>query len=226
MYRIRPCAVHPAYRRIEARFPCGALAESTPNRLRWDPLPEPAVLTDFLDGFVTMLSTSETEYSNGVTIHQYHANHDMHRIFWNADGELLIVPRLGRLAIDTELGRLMVSPREIAVIPRGIRFRVALPDRQASGYICENHGAMLRLPDLGPIGANGLANPRDFLTPVAWYEDRDEPIEVVQKIHGPALEYDDRPLAAGCGRVARQSRAIQIRPHAVQHARNGQFRPS
>ncbi len=184
MYRMRPSAVHPAYRRIESRLLCGPLAEPTPNRLRWDPLPMPESPTDVLDGFVTMLSNSETAYHNGVTIHQYHANRDMRRIFWNADGELLIVPQLGRLAIDTELGRLAVAPGEIVVIPRGIRFRVALPDGQARGYVCENHGAMLRLPDLGPIGANGLANPRDFLTPVAWYEDRDEPVQLVQKFMG------------------------------------------
>jgi len=184
MYRIRPCAVHPPYQRLEPRLLCGELAEPTPNRLRWDPLPMPEIPTDFLDGFVTMLSNSETAGVNGVTIHQYHANRDMQRIFWNADGELLIVPQLGRLAIDTELGRMEIAPREIAVIPRGIRFRVALPDGQAAGYICENHGAQLRLPDLGPIGANGLANPRDFLTPVAWYEDRDETVEIVQKFMG------------------------------------------
>ncbi len=184
MYRIRPTAMHPPYRRIESHLLCGDLAAATPNRLRWDPLPIPEKATDFPDGIVTVLSNSETTCGNGVTIHQYHANRDMRRAFWNADGELLIVPQLGGLAIDTELGQLTVAPGEIVVIPRGIRFRVALPDGQARGYICENHGSMLRLPDLGPIGANGLANPRDFLTPVAWYEDRDEACEVVQKFMG------------------------------------------
>ena len=108
----------------------------------------------------------------------------MNRAFWNADGEFLIVPQHGRLTIATELGLLDVAPGEIAVVPRGVRFRVALPDGKARGYICENHGAALRLPGLGPIGANGLANPRDFLSPVAWFEDRDTPTELVQKYMG------------------------------------------
>jgi homogentisate 1,2-dioxygenase len=120
----------------------------------------------------------------------------MQRIFWNADGELLLVPEHGRLHLATELGRLPVAPGEIAVIPRGLRFRVELLDDTARGYVCENHGAVLRLPDLGPIGANGLANPRDFQSPAAWFEDRDEPIEVVQKFLGELwqTELDHSPL--------------------------------
>ncbi len=196
MYRIRPSATHPPYRRIDSCLWGGALGEPTPNRLRWDPLPIPDEATDFVAGVVSMLTNSETMVSNGVSIHQYRANRDMRRTFWNADGEFLFVPQLGRLAIDTELGRLAIAPGEIAVIPRGIRFRVTLPDGQARGYLCENHGAMLRLPDLGPIGANGLANPRDFLTPVAWYEERDEPTEIVQKFMGRlwATTLDHSPL--------------------------------
>ena len=95
------------------------------------------------------------------------------RFFYNADGEMLIVPQMGRLLLHTEMGILEAAPGEIAVIQRGIRFRVELLDNVARGYICENYGALFRLPDLGPIGANGLANPRDFLTPVAAFEDRD-----------------------------------------------------
>ncbi|MSP02150.1 MAG: homogentisate 1,2-dioxygenase [Acetobacteraceae bacterium] len=196
MYRIRPSAAHPPYRRIEQPLLCGALTDPTPNRLRWDPIPLPEIPQDFVDGIVTMLANPETTNGAGVTVHQYLATSDMRRVFWNADGELLIVPQLGRLAIDTELGRIAAEPGEIAVIPRGVRFRVALPDRSARGYLCENHGAMLRLPDLGPIGANGLANPRDFLTPAAWYEDRDGPTEVVQKFMGQlwSTTLDHSPL--------------------------------
>ena len=95
----------------------------------------------------------------------------MRRAFFSADGELLIVAEQGRLAIDTEMGPIDLTPLQIAVIPRGVRFRVSLPDGTARGYVLENYGALLRLPDLGPIGANGLANPRDFETPVAWCED-------------------------------------------------------
>ena len=181
MYRIRPSASHPAWRRIESGSAAGVLSDPTPNRLRWDPLPIPEQPADFITGLVRMLANQE---SGGVSVYIYGANRDMERLFSDSDGELLIVPQQGRLAIATELGRLDVAPGEIVVIPRGVRFRVALPDGAARGYVCENHGAMLRLPDLGPIGANGLANPRDFLAPVAWYEDRDESTEIVQKFMG------------------------------------------
>lgn len=183
MYRIRPSAIHPPYRRIDSRLMCGEIAEPTPNRLRWDPLPIPEEPADFVDGMTTLLATADTAMT-GVTVHVFAANRDMQRVFWNADGELLMIPQQGRLSLATELGLLVVAPGEIVVIPRGIRFRVALPDGTARGYVCENHGAALRLPDLGPIGANGLANPRDFLAPVAWFEDRDEPTKVVQKYMG------------------------------------------
>lgn len=196
LYRIRPSAIHPPYQRIDNGWIGGALAEPTPNRLRWDPLPIPTVPTDFVQGLFTMLVATTDRVSSGVTIHVYRANRDMTRLFWNADGEFLIVPQAGRLEIATEMGRMLVAPNEIAVIPRGVRFRISLPDSEARGYICENHGAPLRLPDLGPIGANGLANPRDFLSPVAWYEERDEPTEVVQKFMGSlwATTLDHSPL--------------------------------
>jgi homogentisate 1,2-dioxygenase len=104
--------------------------------------------------------------------------------FYNADGEMLIVPQLGALTLHTEMGILDVQPGEICVIPRGIKFRVELPDTQARGYVLENYGAQFRLPDLGPIGANGLANPRMFLTPEACYEDREGDFEVLAKFQG------------------------------------------
>src|SRR3954468_19332210 len=109
---------------------------------------------------------------SGCGIHVYAANRSMQgRFFYDADGELLIVPQQGRLRIATELGVLDIEPQEVAVIPRGIRFRVELVDGDARGYVAENFGAALRLPELGPIGSNGLANARGFLTPVAAYED-------------------------------------------------------
>jgi homogentisate 1,2-dioxygenase len=196
LYRIRPSADHKPYRRIDNGRLCTPLAEQTPNRLRWDPLPVPSEPADFVAGLVTMLANADTQAGTGVSVHIYCANQPMRRVFWNADGELLIVPQQGRLAFDTELGRLLAAPGEIAVIPRGVRFRVALPDGAARGYICENHGPVLRLPDLGPIGSNGLAQPRDFLAPTAWFEDRDEPTELVQKFSGTlwATELDHSPL--------------------------------
>lgn len=182
MYRLRPSANHPPYTKIAA---APDYAGPNPNRLRWNPLPQPAPHTDFIDGLHTMASTAPGATSDGITIHLYAANRSMDRVFWNADGELLIVPQQGHMRLETELGRLLVAPGEIAVVPRGLRFRVALPgESSVRGYICENHGTPFRLPDLGPIGANGLANPRDFLSPVAWFETRDTPTEVVQKFCG------------------------------------------
>ena len=196
LYRIRPSASHAAYRPIVQGALCGVMARPTPNRMRWNPLPIPHVQVDFLAGLTTMLANADIQSGTGVSVHVYAASQSMRRAFWNADGEMLIVPQHGRLEITTELGRLAVGPGEIVVIPRGMRMRVALPDGTARGYVCENHGPVLRLPDLGPIGANGLAQPRDFLTPTAWFEDRDEPTELVQKFAGSlwATEIDHSPF--------------------------------
>lgn len=188
LYRLRPTAQHPAFTRHDGAPLFGtapfAATPPSPNRLRWDPLPWPDSPTDWLDGLVTYGGTGDVAAQTGVGIHLYAATSDMERVFFCADGELLIVPQDGALAIDTELGRIDIAPLQIAVIPRGVRFRVALPDGRARGYVCENYGATFRLPDLGPIGANGLANPRDVETPVAWFEDRDAPCTVIQKFQG------------------------------------------
>ena len=188
LYRIRPAAVHQPFtalpsHRLVANF--HDVPPTPPNPLRWDPLPMPAEPTDFIDGWVTMAGNGSAEAMSGCAIHLYAANRSMQdRFFYSADGELLIVPQEGRLHIATELGRIDVEPFEIAVIPRGVRFAVSLPDGTARGYICENFGALLRLPDLGPIGSNGLANPRDFLAPQAAYEDREGAFELVAKLNG------------------------------------------
>ena len=121
----------------------------------------------------------------GVGIHLYAANRSMKgRYFYNADGELMLVPQQGRLRLATELGLIDLEPLEIAVIPRGVRFRVELLDDTARGYMLENFGAALRLPELGPIGSNCLANSRDFKTPVAWYEDVEGDFELIAKFTG------------------------------------------
>lgn len=184
LYRIRPGAQHSAYVRIDNGRLGGALSVPTPNRLRWDPLPLPTQPTDFLDGLFTIGSTDAADNPTGTTVHIYSANQSMQRVFFDADGELLFIPEQGSLRLATELGWLEIEPGEIAVIPRGIKFRVELAAGPARGYLCENHGASFRLPGLGPIGANGLANPRDFLTPSAWFEDRDTPTELLQKFQG------------------------------------------
>ena len=187
LYRIRPAAMHGAFSpfaqpRFHNEFGDGPV---TPDQLRWSPLPLPAASVDFIDGLFTMAGNGSPAAQTGVGIHLYAASRDMQgRYFYDADGELLIVPQQGRLHIETELGVLDVEPQEIALIPRGIRFRVALPDGAARGYVCENFGAMLKLPDLGPIGSNGLANPRDFLAPNAAFEDVDGAFELVAKFQG------------------------------------------
>ncbi len=199
LYRIRPALTHDAFAPlphpgIDNRF--GA-APTPPDALRWNPLPLPEGRTDFIDGLHTLAGNGSAATQSGVAIYFFAANADMHgRFFYSADGEWLIVPQQGTLSIDTELGRLRVEPQHIALIPRGIRFRVRLPDGAARGYIAENFGAPLRLPDLGPIGANGLANPRDFLTPVAAYEDVDGRFELVAKFQGAlwAAPIDHSPL--------------------------------
>ncbi|MBD5605763.1 MAG: homogentisate 1,2-dioxygenase [Candidatus Eremiobacteraeota bacterium] len=209
LYRIRPACVHLPFERIAdgdvvARF---GDAPTTPNQLRWDPLPMPARPTDFVDGLVTMAGNGDPASKTGCAIHLYAANRSMtDRFFYDADGELLVVPQLGRLRIATELGILEIEPLQIAVIPRGIRFRVELPAAHARGYVCENFGAAFRLPDLGPIGSNGLANPRDFMTPVAAYEDRDGSCELVAKFMGhlwsAALDHSPLDVVAWHGNYA------------------------
>jgi homogentisate 1,2-dioxygenase len=200
LYRMRPSAEHPPYQPYEgAPFfaPGPAKGPLPPNRLRWNPLVMPETPTDFVDGIVTMMVNRSPEDLEGVAVHVYRANKAMEdRCFVDADGELLLIPQQGRLDLLTEMGRVEIGPGEIALIPRGVRFRVLLPDGSARGYLAENHGALFRLPDLGPIGANGLANPRDFETPVAWFEDRDGPTQLVQKYLGSlwVTELDHSPL--------------------------------
>ena len=188
LYRIRPAAVHKPFAARENPAIVGQfhdLPPTPPNQLRWDPLPMPTQATDFIDGWVTMAASGSPESMSGCAIHMYAANQSMReRFFYTADGELLIVPEQGRLRIETELGLLDFAPQEIAVIPRGLRFRVKLPEGSARGYICENFGALFRLPDLGPIGSNGLANPRDFLSPHAAFEDVEGAFELIAKFNG------------------------------------------
>jgi homogentisate 1,2-dioxygenase len=185
-HRIRPSA---CTRRSSASTP----AASSAFRRRRDPA-EPAALepaaaaleADRLRrGIATMAGNGDPHQQVGAAVHLNVANRSMTRkVFYSADGELLIVPQHGRHRFVTELGAIDAEPQEIVVIPRGMRFRVELPDGAARGYVCENHGANFKLPDLGPIGSNGLANPRDFLTPVAAYEDIDEPHQLVAKFMG------------------------------------------
>ena len=188
LYRMRPSAEHPPYRRYEGAklfAPGIPKAPLAPNRLRWDPLSMPEGPTDLIDGMVTMVANRDPASLEGVAVHIYRANRDMEdRFFVDADGELLFIPQQGLLTLLTELGRIDIAPGQVALVPRGVRFRALVPDGEARGYVAENHGSLFRLPDLGPIGSNGLANARDFETPVAAYEDRDGEFELVQKYLG------------------------------------------
>jgi homogentisate 1,2-dioxygenase len=187
LYRMRPTADHPPYEPYGGAglFAAGAAAGPVaPNRLRWDPPANLPADTDFVDGLVTMMVNRDPSELTGVAIHLYCAMRSMqHRLLVDADGELLIIPQAGTLRIFTEMGRMEVAPGWIGLIPRGVRFRVEV-DAEARGYVAENHGAPFRLPELGPLGSNGLASSRDFETPVAAYEDVDGPCEVVQKYQG------------------------------------------
>lgn len=188
LYKIQPSVVHKPYEPIDGRLflsPSFGDVPVPPNQMRWNPLPIPQEPVDFVQGITTMGGNGDPATHTGFAIHIYAANTSMtERFFYNADGEMLIVPQQGRLSMRTEFGIIEVQPGEICVIPRGIKFRVELPDGVARGYICENYGASFRLPDLGPIGANGLANPRDFLTPVAAFEEREGNFEIVAKFQG------------------------------------------
>jgi len=172
-------------------------APLAPNQLRWDPLPLPTTPTDFVEGLLPVAGNGSPEMLAGCGIYLYVANQAMrNRYLYSADGELLIVPQLGTLTLDTELGRINLEPQEIAVIPRGLRFRVDVQAGAARGYVCENFGAPFKLPDLGPIGANGLANPRDFRIPRAHYENADGRHELIAKFLGRlwVAQMDHSPL--------------------------------
>jgi homogentisate 1,2-dioxygenase len=187
MYRKRPSAMHGPYRRLkDTLWRSGPFTEvePTPNRLRWDPLPIPSKPTDFLDGLATLAGSGSPEAQAGIAVHIYRANRSMQqRVFYNADGELMLVPQQGSLRIFSELGILEVKPGEIAVVPRGLKFKV-LTNESVRGYVCENYGAAFRLPELGPIGAQGLAQVRDFLAPVAAFEEGSGETEQVAKFQG------------------------------------------
>jgi homogentisate 1,2-dioxygenase len=200
LYRMRPTADHRPFTRYDGARLFASPPDReplAPNRLRWDPPADLPSDSDFVDGLVTMLHAREPEALEGCAVHLYRASRDMgRRVFSNADGELLIIPQQGRLRVETELGRIDVQPGAIALLPRGMKFRVKLLDGEARGYVAENYGLPFRLPDLGPIGSNGLANPRDFEAPAAWFDDSDEPTEWVQKSLGYlwATTLDHLPL--------------------------------
>ncbi|GHB43326.1 homogentisate 1,2-dioxygenase [Pseudovibrio japonicus] len=188
LYRIRPSVKHLGHlHKISHPY-----WKTAPNKIpdvislgqyRWDPTPFPeSEKLTFIEGIHTMTTAGDVGLQMGMASHVYLANTDMNdEYFYNADAELLIVPQSGRLKIATEFGVIDLEPLEICILPRGMVFKVSLPDGKARGFICENYGAKFTLPNRGPIGANCLANPRDFKTPVAQFEDIEQPCHVTVK---------------------------------------------
>ena len=205
LYRIRPSVRHHA-RFVRFDFPYWKTAPFIDNhdlalgQLRWDPVPPPVAPTDFLAGIRTITTAGDALTQTGMASHVYVCNVDMvDDYFFNADGEMLIVPQVGALRIFTEMGAMDVAPLEIAVIPRGTMFKTSIaepgPGGWARGYVCENYGAKLTLPERGPIGANCLANSRDFKTPAAAYEDKETPCRTSGEVCGHSTnEIDHSPL--------------------------------
>lgn len=179
LYRIRPSVRHtnrftPKKHKHWKTAPLQDEHSLPLGQMRWNPIPVPKKTTDFISGIRTMTAAGDCMTQTGMSTHIYLANSSMEdEYFFNADGELLIVPQEGELLIFTEMGKIELSPLEICIIPRGMIFKVLVQGKSARGYICENYGAKFTLPDRGPIGANCLANPRDFKTPVAAYEDKE-----------------------------------------------------
>ena len=199
LYKLRPSAMHPPFKRMaNGLIRSGPFDEidTPPDRLRWDPFPLPSRPTDFIDGLATLAGSGDPAAQSGLAVHIYRANRSMsERYFSCADGELMFVPEHGGLILFSELGKLAIEPGEIAVIPRGIKFKV-LVKKPVRGYLCENYGAGFRLPELGPIGSQGLAQVRDFLAPVAAFEDNRRKCELVAKFLGKlwAAETRHSPL--------------------------------
>lgn len=191
LYRILPSVCHKPFQPMAQGYLTHDWDETEPepNQLRWKPFEIPPTSQrklDFINGLHTLCGAGEPRSRNGLAIHVFTCNTSMiNRCFYNSDGDFLIVPQQGELLITTEFGRLLVEPNEICVIQQGMRFSVDVFG-ETRGYILEIYGVHFELPDLGPIGANGLANPRDFLVPVAWYEDRQvtEGYTVVNKYQG------------------------------------------
>jgi homogentisate 1,2-dioxygenase len=201
LYRIRPTVTHfGAFRPAEIglwRTAPAPEAELPPAPYRWDPIPIPTEPLSFIEGIRTMTTCGDAGAQAGMGAHLFFATRSMEdEYFYNADGEMVVVPQEGDLRLATEFGIIDVEPGEIAVIPRGVKIRVELLTGPVRGYLCENYGGAFSLPERGPIGANCLANQRDFLTPVAAYEDRDVPSRMFVKWGGSLwqCELDHSPL--------------------------------
>jgi len=194
LYRIHPSVLHSEFLLVHQNHFSAPPFESVytpPTQMRWDPMPYAQAPCSFIEGIKTFAGNGSLQSQQGAAIHLYCATRSMqNEFFYDADGDLLIVPQEGALRCKTELGLLDVRPGEIIVIPRGIKFQVELLQNKSRGYICENFGAPFRLPELGIIGANGLANPRDFLTPTAAFENKSGDFKLIAKFQGQLWQAD------------------------------------
>ena len=210
VYRIRPSVLQSDFAPYEGNPRFTGLfdeAVATPELCRWAAPPLPEGATDFLDGLVTLAGNGDPTLRSGLAIHVYAANASMEdRVFYDADGDLLVVPERGRLRVRTELGLLDVAPGQIFVLPRGLRASFGLPDGEARGYVLESFGGPFDLPERGPVGANGYADARHFEHPVAAFEDRQAPFELVAKLggrlHVARLEHSPFDVVAWHGNLA------------------------
>ena len=189
LYRIRPTVAHwGAFEKVDAGLwrtaPC-AEVDTPLAPMRWDPIPLPDGKVSFLEGIRTITTAGDAGSQSGMAAHVYLVTRSMQdEYFYNADAEMLFLPQQGALRLATEFGVIDIAPGEIAVVPRGVKLRVELRGAHARGYLCENYGGAFTLPERGPIGANCMANQRDFLTPVAAYEDREVPSVLTVKWGG------------------------------------------
>ncbi|KAH9849906.1 homogentisate 1,2-dioxygenase [Lenzites betulinus] len=205
LYRVRPSVAHQGFTRLPDNpnleacfFPLNPKVHFSPTQLAWHPIDIPTdVKTDFVAGLKTLAGNGDPTLREGLAVHVYTANHSMsNNAFCNNDGDFLILPQQGRLDIQTEVGKMMVRPGELVVIPRGMKYKVGLPDGPSRGYILEIFGSHYELPDLGPLGSHGLANTRDFEYPVASFDIDNSPWEITYKVGGQlfACHQDHTPF--------------------------------
>jgi homogentisate 1,2-dioxygenase len=209
LYRIRPTVRHagcfaPVDRGYVRTAPAREDTDLPIGQLRWSPVKMPQEDLTFVTGLRTITTAGDVDSQSGMASHLLFVTQSMQREhFLNADGEFLIVAQQGKIRFRTEFGVIEIEPGEICVIPRGVMFRVELVDGPIRAYVCENYGGSFTLPDRGPIGANCLANPRDFLAPVAAYEDVDAPHTLYVKwggeLYRTQVEYSPLDVVAWHG---------------------------
>ena len=192
LYKLKPSVIDKEFKLIESHlFLTPDFSNNThlPTPMRWDPMEYPSKPTSFIESLTTYVGNGNPKTKSGCAIHLYACNQPMEdTYFYNSDGDFLVVPQEGELLIKSEFGLLSVTPSEVIIIPRGIKFQIDLPEKKSRGYVCENFGSPFELPELGPIGANGLANPRDFLSPVAWHEEKKGTFKLQTKFLGNLFE--------------------------------------